>query len=1091
MLAAAGRRGASAAAAAAAALRGLRTSAAAPAPTTAPPQHLEHAEVVIALGSNQGNRVDSLLDALAALTQHAIEVLRVSLLYETAPMYVSEQAPFLNAAVLGRTDLSPLQLLYHLKQIEKQAGRDLVTGRRHGPRPLDLDIIFYGHNDMSHEALRIPHISWQDRAFVKAPMADLLLPEDIQRGYVAEPAPGASVVDRLLQAVQQWEGEGGEAQVGQPGLCRVLPIHRQIWELGHSTHICGVLNVTPDSFSDGGRYLPPRAGASPAGVVHSQVAGGSHAGGGALPQQPPQQPPPEQQRQEQQPAQAQGAAPQPAAAAAAPPGPAAGGGGAPPAPGPLAAGYPASVTGSADVDVAGAVEAARAMARAGAAMIDVGGQSTRPGSARLGSEEELARVIPVIRALREDSELVHLPVSVDTYHAAVAEAAVACGADMVNDVTGGRHDPRMFAAAAALGVPYCLTHMRGDLGTMGAPSHTAYGCVWREVGAELRASAAAAVAAGVLPWNLVLDPGLGFAKTSEGSAELLGHLGAMRREVLRGVWGRMPLLVGPSRKRFIGKLTGRHVPAERDLGTAAACVAAVAQGADVVRVHNVPLVAEALRVADGVLRGAWPPAARPIATTRLRRAAAGASPDRVLRSCSPSRAMPELPEVEAARKLVATHAVGRTITAVAALDDAKIFCGATPSQLADALTGKRLAAAGRKGKQAWLALAGGGGLLMHFGMTGFIAIKEMASGRVHSVAYENAPQGDGAAWPPRFHKLLLRLGPAGGGAADVELAYCDARRFGKLQLVQAGDPAASESVAKLGFDPLLAMPPLEEFRALLARRRSARLKPLLLDQVGWRGRDERAARACLRATDSLPPPPPPPPSPPPPRQAFCAGVGNWLADEVLWAARLHPEQPVAALGAEHVVALHAALRDVVATAVAVDADSARFPADWMFHVRWGKQAGKLAGHAIDHITVGSRTSCFVPALQKLVGGGGAAAAAKPMAAGGRGRAKPTAAAAASSDDGEASDSGSGSSSDDGEEGSSGGGSGSDAEEVAPAPRVRRGARGGAAARGGGVAKRGRAGASGGREDNGGAAKRARVAPPRDRAARRRWRNCPL
>lgn len=161
------------------------------------------------------------------------------------------------------------------------------------------------------------------------------------------------------------------------------------------------------------------------------------------------------------------------------------------------------------------------------------------------------------RALREDSELVHLPVSVDTYHARVAEEAVQAGADMVNDVTGGLHDPGMLSTVSRLGVPYCLMHMRGDLATMTQPQHTTYSCVWREVGETLKQRAQLAVAAGILPWNLVLDPGLGFAKTSEGSAELLGHLQSMRRETLRGVWGRMPLLVGPSRKRFIGKLTGK------------------------------------------------------------------------------------------------------------------------------------------------------------------------------------------------------------------------------------------------------------------------------------------------------------------------------------------------------------------------------------------------------------------------------------------------------------------------------------------------------------------------------------------------------
>jgi 2-amino-4-hydroxy-6-hydroxymethyldihydropteridine diphosphokinase/dihydropteroate synthase len=212
----------------------------------------------------------------------------------------------------------------------------------------------------------------------------------------------------------------------------------------------------------------------------------------------------------------------------------------------------------------------------------------------------------VCRAMRDDSELVHVPVSVDTFHSRVAAEAVWAGADMVNDISGGLQDSAMLATVASLGVPYCLMHMRGDLSTMTQHPHTTYACVWSEVGAELKARAQAAVEAGVLPWNIILDPGLGFSKTSEGNTELLGHLSAMRREQLRGVWGRMPLLVGPSRKRFVGRLTGKHEPADRDPGTAAACVAAVAQGADILRVHNVPMVEEALRVADAVFRGTWP-----------------------------------------------------------------------------------------------------------------------------------------------------------------------------------------------------------------------------------------------------------------------------------------------------------------------------------------------------------------------------------------------------------------------------------------------------------------------------------------------------
>jgi dihydropteroate synthase len=152
--------------------------------------------------------------------------------------------------------------------------------------------------------------------------------------------------------------------------------------------------------------------------------------------------------------------------------------------------------------------------------------------------------------------MVHVPVSIDTYYSSVASAAVAAGADMVNDVSGGTLDPSMLPTVAGLGVPYVLMHMRGTPQTMTSPEHTAYKCVWEEVGLELQKKALQAMKAGILPWNLLLDPGLGFAKSAGDSAKLLGRLRDMTRLGLPGILGRMPLLVGPSRKGFIGKLTG-------------------------------------------------------------------------------------------------------------------------------------------------------------------------------------------------------------------------------------------------------------------------------------------------------------------------------------------------------------------------------------------------------------------------------------------------------------------------------------------------------------------------------------------------------
>lgn len=149
-----------------------------------------------------------------------------------------------------------------------------------------------------------------------------------------------------------------------------------------------------------------------------------------------------------------------------------------------------------------------------------------------------------------------MPLSVDTFHASVAAAAVEAGADLINDVSGGAIDAEMLPTAAALGVPIVLMHMRGDVDTMFAAGNAEYGCVWREVGAELAARVEAATSAGVPLFNLILDPGLGFSKTQRQSAELLGKLAELRSEALPGVLARLPMVVGASRKRFIGSITG-------------------------------------------------------------------------------------------------------------------------------------------------------------------------------------------------------------------------------------------------------------------------------------------------------------------------------------------------------------------------------------------------------------------------------------------------------------------------------------------------------------------------------------------------------
>jgi dihydropteroate synthase len=227
----------------------------------------------------------------------------------------------------------------------------------------------------------------------------------------------------------------------------------------------------------------------------------------------------------------------------------------------------------------------------GADWVDVGGESTRPGAAPVEPDEEVRRTAPVIEGLRRRGAG---PLSVDTTKAAVARAALDAGADLVNDVSGFGYDPAMATLVAERGVPAVLMHLRGGFAAMHAAP--AYRDVVGEVAAELGRAVERAVRAGVPRERLVLDPGIGFSKDADHSLEVLrrlAELAALDR----------PVLVGPSRKSFIGRVL--DLPVDRRLmGTAAAVAACVLEGAHAVRVHDVPEMVEVVRVADAIRTGA-------------------------------------------------------------------------------------------------------------------------------------------------------------------------------------------------------------------------------------------------------------------------------------------------------------------------------------------------------------------------------------------------------------------------------------------------------------------------------------------------------
>jgi dihydropteroate synthase len=237
-----------------------------------------------------------------------------------------------------------------------------------------------------------------------------------------------------------------------------------------------------------------------------------------------------------------------------------------------------------------AVVQAQCLEKAGVDILDIGGQSTRPNAEDLPLQTELDRVVPVIEAIRQVSTV---PISIDTTKAIVAQAAISAGANLINDISGATYDPQMLSTVAKLNVPIVLMHIRGNPKTM--VQLTDYQDVVGEVIAWLKERIEAAVAVGVPRHHIAVDPGIGFAKTAPQSIELLQRLSEFQTLDC-------PILVGPSRKSFIGHILQQPDPKQRVWGTAAACCAAIASGADILRVHDGAQMVDVCRMADAVWR---------------------------------------------------------------------------------------------------------------------------------------------------------------------------------------------------------------------------------------------------------------------------------------------------------------------------------------------------------------------------------------------------------------------------------------------------------------------------------------------------------
>lgn len=235
----------------------------------------------------------------------------------------------------------------------------------------------------------------------------------------------------------------------------------------------------------------------------------------------------------------------------------------------------------------------------GATIIDVGGQSTRPGAERLPASEELKRIIPAIRTIRSMPECRSVAISVDTFEAQVAKEAIAAGADIINDVSGGLlSGSKLLSVVAEAGKTVVLMHMRGDPTTMTEKAHYPQG-IFYSVAEELNGRIKAALKSGIPRWRIILDPGIGFSKRDHHNLTLLRDLARLRAvSSLAGY----PWMVGTSRKGFIGNITGVQGPSDRVMGTAATVSAIIAGGGDIVRVHDVAQMSEVARMSDAIYR---------------------------------------------------------------------------------------------------------------------------------------------------------------------------------------------------------------------------------------------------------------------------------------------------------------------------------------------------------------------------------------------------------------------------------------------------------------------------------------------------------
>lgn len=476
----------------------------------------------IAFGSNEGNQVAHINDALKALEEKNIRVLATSSIFKSKPMYYLDQADFYNGALKVSTSLTPEELLKAVKDIEYNIIKR-VKEFDNGPRSIDLDILLYDNVIMNTPDLNVPHIRMLERTFVLKPLCELV-PPTMLHPVSAEP---------LHEHLKQLEKKESDQSVQESSeLADLIPIGT-VKPLEYSksspTQVMAILNVTPDSFSDGDKKN----------LFFKQIM--------------------------------------------------------------------------AKVDD---------MVTQGVDIIDVGGCSTRPDSTPPTEWEEASRVMPIVSAIKKKyGDKVY--VSVDTYRASVAEKSIKQGADIINDISAGMFDDQMYSVIAKYQVPYVINHTRGNIETMTkltdysetatelqlfdnqtSPDHV----LISEVGKELSALISKMYSAGIRRWQLVLDPGLGFAKGVSANLSIIRNLDAFEHyKQLDSATGEyisfdnIPVLLGPSRKRFIGTITDESIN-ERSYGTAACVAVGIGNGARIMRVHDYKPMKDVCRMSDAIYR---------------------------------------------------------------------------------------------------------------------------------------------------------------------------------------------------------------------------------------------------------------------------------------------------------------------------------------------------------------------------------------------------------------------------------------------------------------------------------------------------------